>query len=103
VLAALSLLNSWGPFLLGAIAMGDLIAGLFFLRYWKVTEDRFFLYFAASFGIAAITRVLLLHTVPSSESEPLVYSLRLLSYAVILGGILDKNRSAIKHLLLNRT
>jgi hypothetical protein len=35
--------------LLGAISMASLIAGLFFLRFWKDTGDRFFLFFAVSF------------------------------------------------------
>jgi hypothetical protein len=86
-------------FLLGVIAMGDLIAGLFFLKYWKTTKDRFFLYFALSFALEAISRYLLLDISTNSESEPLVYSLRLLSYAVILLGIADKNRvTAMKYL-----
>ena len=33
--------------LLGGIAVGSFIAGLFFLRYWRITRDRFFLFFAA--------------------------------------------------------
>jgi len=36
--------------LLGAVIMGDVIAGLFFVRFWKMTGDRFFLFFAASFA-----------------------------------------------------
>ncbi|HEX6435777.1 MAG TPA: DUF5985 family protein [Candidatus Binatia bacterium] len=39
--------------LLGAISMASLIAGLFFLRFWKDTGDRFFLFFAVSFLIEA--------------------------------------------------
>jgi hypothetical protein len=83
-------------FLLGVLAMGDLIAGLFFVRYWKSARDRFFLYFAGSFGLGVICRFLLIYTTFNSESEPLVYSLRLLSYAIILVGIADKNRFIIR-------
>jgi hypothetical protein len=90
-------------FFLGAIAMGNLIAGLFFLRYWKVTGDRFFLYFAASFGIGMISRFLLIRTIANSESEPLIYAFRLLSYAIILAGIIDKNRATIRKILFQRT
>ncbi|SLM47355.1 conserved membrane protein of unknown function [Nitrospira japonica] len=84
-----------GVFLLGGLAMGDLIAGLFFLRYWIVTQDRFFLYFAAAFAIQMVCRMLLIGTTANSESEPLVYVFRLLSYGVILAGIFDKNRAKI--------
>lgn len=90
-------------FLLGVLAMGDLIAGLFFVKYWKSTQDRLFLYFAGSFGLGMICRFLLIYTTVNSESEPLVYSLRLLSYAVILLGIADKNRLVIRKYLLKHT
>jgi uncharacterized protein DUF5985 len=90
-------------FLLGVLAMGDLIAAMFFLKYWRSTKDRFFLYFAISFGLEVICRYLLLYTTFNSESEPLVYSLRLLSYAVILMGIADKNRVVIRKLFVQHS
>jgi len=31
--------------------MGSLVAGLFFLHFWRSTRDKFFLYFTASFWI----------------------------------------------------
>jgi hypothetical protein len=88
-------------FLLGVLAMGDLIAGLFFVRYWKTTHDRLFIYFAVSFGLEVICRFLLIYTTYNSESEPLVYGLRLLSYAVILVGIAEKNHLVMKNYLFN--
>ena len=81
--------------------MGDLLAGLFFLRYWQTTHDRFFLYFAVSFGLEVVCRFLLIYTTYNSESEPLVYVLRLLSYVIILSGIADKNHLALKKYLSN--
>jgi hypothetical protein len=86
-------------FLLGVLAMGDLMAAMFFLKYWTRTKDRFFFYFIVSFGVEVVCRFLLMYTVFNSESEPLVYSLRLLSYAIILVGIADKNRSMIRRIL----
>ena len=88
-------------FLLGVLAMGDLIAGLFFVRYWKTTRDRLFIYFAVSFGLEVVCRFLLIYATYNSESEPLVYGLRLLSYAVILVGITDKNHLTLKKYLFN--
>jgi hypothetical protein len=32
--------------LLGAIAMASLVAALFFLRFWRDTKDRLFLFFS---------------------------------------------------------
>jgi hypothetical protein len=89
-------------FILGAIFMGDLVAALFFLRYAKVTGQRFFLFFAWSFVIGAVSRALLATHVAGSESEPLIYGIRLLSYVVILIGIVDINRASLKKLLFQR-
>jgi hypothetical protein len=79
--------------LAGAIAMGSLIAGLFFLRFWKSTRDRFFLYFAISFFIEGFNRILL---GPSSEGQGMqqyvYYILRLVAYGLILFAIWGKNR-----------
>ena len=43
--------------LIGAIAMGWLVAGLFFFRFWRQTGDRFFLWFALS-GTLMISKTL---------------------------------------------
>jgi hypothetical protein len=92
-----------GVFLLGVLAMGDLIAAMFFVKYWIRTKDRFFFYFIVSFGLEVVCRYLLMYTTFNTESEPLVYSLRLLSYAVILVGIADKNRNIIRRILFQRS
>lgn len=77
---------------LGAIAVGSFAAGLFFLRYWLSTRDRFFLFFAASFWIEAINRVAMSVTGSWNEDLPGHYVVRLLAYALILIAIWDKNR-----------
>ena len=43
--------------LLGGIAAGCFVVGLGFLRYWRSTRDRFFLFFMLSFWIEAANRV----------------------------------------------
>ena len=78
--------------ILGAIAMASLVIGLFFLRFWKNTRDRFFLFFATAFGLEAVSRALLGLNQGSSENEPLYYLIRLLSFTLILIAIVDKNR-----------
>jgi hypothetical protein len=88
--------------LLGAMMMGDLVVGAFFLRYWKVTGDRFFVFFACSFALAALTRALLASYLVNSESEPRIYAIRLLSYVVIIAAIIDKNRGSIRKALFQR-
>ena len=76
--------------LLGAIAMASFVAGLFFLRFWKSTKDRFFLFFAIAFGIEAVNRVLLA-VVNFSEDVPFLYLIRLIAFGLILFAIVDKN------------
>lgn len=78
--------------LLGAIAMGSFVASLFFLRFWRVTHDRFFLFFAISFCVEGLDRVLQGFTSLSEEQEPLFYLVRLVTYLLILVAIVDKNR-----------
>lgn len=77
--------------ILGAVIMAGFTTSLFFLRFWKTTRDRFFLYFALAFGIEAFSRLLLGVINYSSEYEPLIYSMRLVAFLVILGAIIDKN------------
>jgi uncharacterized membrane protein HdeD (DUF308 family) len=78
--------------LLGANAMAALVASLFFLRFWRNTRDRFFLFFAVAFLIDSATRVVMGLTMLPEDSEPLFYLARLLSFAIIIAAIIDKNR-----------
>jgi hypothetical protein len=80
--------------LLGAIAMASLTIGLFFLRFWKKTRDRFFLFFSVAFALEGLNRALLGLAYGASENEPLFYLVRLLSFVLILIAIIDKNRIA---------
>lgn len=79
------------PLLLGMIAMASFVAGLHFLKFWKSTHDRFFLFFAISFWIEAVNRSILALTSPASEHGPLLYSIRLLAFGLILFAIINKN------------
>lgn len=77
--------------LLGAVIMGDVIAALFFVRYWKITGDRFFLFFAASFVAIAVSRVVVDEGIPPVGYKPFGYMIRIVSYLFIIAGILYKN------------
>ena len=79
--------------LIGAIAMACLTAGLFFLRFWKDTKDRFFLFFAISFLVEGLNRFALAITGNPNEDQPFFYFVRFLSFLVILIAIADKNWS----------
>ena len=78
----------------GAIAMASFVIALFFLRFWRGTRDRFFLYFALSFGIEGVHRIVSALTYDDAEDTPLHYLVRLLAYGLILWAILEKNLPA---------
>jgi hypothetical protein len=82
--------------LLGALLMGDVIAGLFFLRYWKITGDRFFLFFAASFFTGALSRTIVDQNIPPFGLEPFGYVVRFLQYLLIVLAVIDKNRIGVR-------
>jgi hypothetical protein len=79
--------------LIGAIAMASLVAGLFFLRFWRDTRDSFFLFFAASFLLEAGNRIALGLSRDPNEGSPLFYLVRLVSFLLILVAIVQKNRA----------
>jgi hypothetical protein len=79
-------------FLSGAVTFGFVIAGLFFLRFWKRTADRLFLAFAIAFWLLGLTQALLaLSNIPVEERSWL-YLIRLAAFALILVAIGWKNR-----------
>lgn len=77
--------------LLGAIAMASFTVSVFFLRFWKTTHDRFFLFFAISFSLEGICRLMLGLSNFSSEHAPLIYLIRLAGLLLIIFAIIDKN------------
>ena len=79
--------------LVGAIAVASLVAGLFFLRFWRHTRDRFFLFFAIAFLIEGLHRLVIFEVV-GPEASPLHYLPRLVAYGLILIAIVDKNRKS---------
>ncbi|HXF16293.1 MAG TPA: DUF5985 family protein [Burkholderiales bacterium] len=79
--------------LAGAIGAAFITASLFFLRFWKSTRDRFFLFFALSFFIEGINRIVLYASIGDNEQSPIYYLIRLVTYGLILAAIIDKNRS----------
>lgn len=78
--------------LIGAIATASFIAALFFLRFWRSTGDRFFLFFALSFFIEGLNRIFLASVAQGPDESPAYYLIRLLAYGLILFAIIDKNR-----------
>ena len=82
-------------FLLGLVVMGSVVAGLFFLRFWRKTRDRLFIIFALAFWILALNWALLALINPMGEAKrSLFYVLRLVAFILIIYAIIDKNRTS---------
>jgi hypothetical protein len=81
----------------GAAGLECLIAGLFFLRFWRRTGEGLFLAFAFAFwllGASAAIPVLLGRPAPAHGE---VYLLRLAAFVLIILAILSKNVWNRKH------
>jgi hypothetical protein len=78
---------------MGGIAVGSFVAGLFFLRFWLHTHDRFFIFFALSFWIEAANRIAMIVFSEPNEGVAGYYVVRLVAYGLIVAAIVDKNRA----------
>lgn len=78
-------------FVSGLIAMGYTVAGVFFLRFWTRTRDRFFLIFAGAFWLMALNGGVIVWLNVPKEEQSWVYLLRLAAFVLIIGAVLAKN------------
>lgn len=67
-------------FLSGAAMMGAFVSGLFFLRFWRKTQDRLFLIFAISFLLMGLERMALALRENDGENNVMLYFMRLASF-----------------------
>ncbi|MGA8110780.1 MAG: DUF5985 family protein [Acidobacteriaceae bacterium] len=79
-------------FLLGVIATSSLLAGLFFLRFWRDTRDTLFLNFALAFIIEGVNRTVMMFYAHPNEASPWVYIVRSFAFLLIVAAIVKKNR-----------
>jgi hypothetical protein len=80
-------------FLLGMIVTCSLIAAGFFARFWLATRDLLFLAFAAAFALEGLNRTVFLFLDQPNVGDEAIYSVRLMSYLLILAAIINKNRA----------
>lgn len=78
-------------FLSGATTMGFLVAGLFFLRFWKQSGDLLFLSFALAFWLLGTGQALLAFVDIPVEERSWLYLFRLAAFSLILVSIGLKN------------
>lgn len=84
-------MNASDIFLPGMATMGFIFAGVFFIRFWRRTNDRLFLAFGIAFWLLALNRgVLALSGIPREELSP-VYLLRIMAFGLIISAIIAKN------------
>jgi hypothetical protein len=80
-------------FLWGALAMAALTCSLFFLRFWKDSRDRLFMFFFLAFVMLGLNWIgLTLADAPESRHKVLL--LRLVAFLLIIAAIIDRNRRA---------
>lgn len=79
-------------FLWGALATSSWVAGLFFLRFWSVSRDRFFLFFFGAFWSFSLNWAWLALANPPQETKHYAFIVRLVAFVLIIVGIVDKNR-----------
>jgi peptidoglycan/LPS O-acetylase OafA/YrhL len=80
-------------FMSGALALGFVVAALFFLRFWRRTRDRLFLAFAIAFALLALNQALAQWLGAADERVGYTYLLRVIGFVLILAAVVDKNVS----------
>jgi hypothetical protein len=78
-------------FLLGVIATAFFTTAMFFFVYWRRSHDVLFLSFAIAFAMEAFSDASLLGSAHPNAASRWYYFVRLLSFLIILAGILKKN------------
>lgn len=80
-------------FLSGAMVAAYATVGLFFLRFWRESRDRLFVFFAVAFWLLGLQRLGLTVAAPDMPGGSMwLPILRLVAFLVILAAIADKNR-----------
>lgn len=75
----------------GAMTLGYVVAGLFFLSFWRRTRDTLFALFAVAFWLMALNQAIpIVFGIPREEQSG-VYLLRLAAFVLIIFGVLRKN------------
>jgi hypothetical protein len=78
-------------------------SGLFFLKFWLTSREKFFLYFSFAFWLLSIERIALMivheseHAVRNAitEANSWVYLIRLLAFIFIVFAVLERNRKKL--------
>lgn len=80
-------------FISGVLFTTSVVITLYFVRFWRKTRDRLFLYFGAAFMLMALNRGALSLVADESETRTYLYVVRLIAFVIIIVAIVDKNRA----------
>ena len=78
-------------FLLGVLSTLSIVAGLYFLKFWRKTRDGLFLAFAAAFLIRGLNEISRVSMARPNEASPLSYLVTLVASLLIVIAIVRKN------------
>lgn len=81
-------------FLLGIATAGAWAVGLFLMRLWRDTRDRFFGLFGVAFWVLSLHWLGLAVAALPSEGRHYFYITRLVAFLLIIAAIVDKNRGS---------
>lgn len=79
------------PFLHGMVTMGFIIAGLFFVRFWRRTKDGLFVVFALAFWLLALNQAFLGIAGDANSNESWEFLPSLGAFGLLILAILIKN------------
>lgn len=79
-------------FVHGMLTLACFAIGLKFLKFWRLSGDRFFIWFTAAFWTFAIGWTLRAFVPSMGEHGHFVFLPRLLAFLMIIAAIVDKNR-----------
>jgi hypothetical protein len=78
-------------FAAGFLAAAFLVGALFFLRFWRSTNDALFMAFALAFGLLALQQALTTFLGLPEEDRSWVYLLRMAAFLIVIIAITRKN------------
>jgi len=75
----------------GMVTMGFIIAGVFFVRFWRRTKDGLFLVFAFAFWLLALNQALITNPASANPARSWEFLPSLGAFGLLITAILIKN------------
>ena len=85
------MIPGWMMFSWGVLFASCATAALFFLRFWRESRDRLFVFFALAFALLALHWLGLAFVGSANEFRNGLYLVRWGAFLLIVVGVVDKN------------